>query len=150
MGGSVTYTIDDIEEAVEDGEDLFSDHYGTGWGAFEDAIQSTREPVLDADGSQVLEPSKYTPGRMVPAYRDKGWKGFDLPGIGRATHIETIGGEGQGDEYSIVFSIEDANGIRFFERSGYWASYDGAYLDDGITQEVVQAEKTVSYWKAIS
>lgn len=52
------------------------------------------------------------------------------------------GGEGQGDQFWLVISISDGLTTRYFRRDGWYASYDGGYLDTD-TFEVRPAEKTV-------
>ena len=77
-------------------------------------------------------------------------KTYDLEGIGTARKVEDYGGEGQGDDYWIVVSITDADGnVRLFERTGYYQSYDGGYLD-GPTVEVEAVEKTVTAYRPIA
>jgi hypothetical protein len=56
------------------------------------------------------------------------------------------GGEGQGDEYWMVVSISDGKTARFFRKDGWYASYDGGYLD-GKTYEVTPKEKLVTYYE---
>lgn len=145
----MSYTIADLDSAVEVEDAPWGEDYGSEWNGFEEAIQSDLEPILDAEGNPVMEPDSYNPSRSYAAYRAKGWTGVDLPGIGRVTLKDIRGGEGQGDEYFIVIAVEDADGIRYFKRTGWYASFDGSELNDGVTYEVEQAEKTIKYWKQI-
>lgn len=52
------------------------------------------------------------------------------------------GGEGQGEQFWVVVSISDGETTRYFRKDGWYASYDGGYLD-GDTSEVVPREKTI-------
>lgn len=57
------------------------------------------------------------------------------------------GGEGQGDQYWMVISVSDGNTTRYFRRDGWYASYDGGYLD-GDTYEVKPQEKTIVVYES--
>lgn len=61
---------------------------------------------------------------------------------------ELFGGcEGSGEEHWIVFSLKKNNElIGYWKIEGYYASYDGAYLD-GDLYKVVQREKLVLVWE---
>lgn len=53
-----------------------------------------------------------------------GEKKFD--GLGTVKLLEHKGGEGQGEEYYIVFSVTDEEGETvIFKKNGYYSSYDG-------------------------
>lgn len=60
--------------------------------------------------------------------------------------VKSHGGEGQGDEYWMVISLSDGNTTRYFRKDGWYASYDGGYLD-GETYEVKPAERLVTYYE---
>lgn len=62
--------------------------------------------------------------------------------------VEVFGGdEGDGEEYWIVFSIKRYDElIGYWKIEGYYASYDGTYLD-GDLYKVVQREKLVLVWE---
>jgi hypothetical protein len=53
---------------------------------------------------------------------------------------------GEGDRYYLVVSVSDGNTIRYFRKDGYYASYDGGYLD-GEVQEVSPVERVVVYYE---
>lgn len=57
------------------------------------------------------------------------------------------GGEGEGDQYWMVISISDGNTTRYFRRDGWYASYDGGYLD-GDTYEVSPKEKVITVYES--
>lgn len=77
---------------------------------------------------------------------DIGQDGFDTP-LGRLAVVDEFGGEGQGDEYWIVVSLTDSEGnVQLFRKSGWYASYDGGYLD-GATEEVEVYERTIKDYR---
>lgn len=59
------------------------------------------------------------------------------------------GGEGDGDTHWVVFSFckEGVSPKRYFRIDGYYASYDGAYLD-GTPYEVETKERVVTVWES--
>lgn len=59
--------------------------------------------------------------------------------------VENYGGEGQGDDYWFVIKAGDRH-IKF---DGYWASYDGAYIEWEDAKFVEPVEVTVTQWKAV-
>ena len=60
--------------------------------------------------------------------------------------VTSYGGEGDGDQYWMVISITDSITTRFFRKDGWYASYDGGYLD-GETYEVQPKEKLVTFYE---
>ena len=58
-------------------------------------------------------------------YELKYGSNLEIDGI-QFKHIEEHGGEGQGEDYWVVFSAEDGESKRFFEAYGYYASYNGS------------------------
>lgn len=62
----------------------------------------------------------------------------DVADLGKVTYVDDYGGEGQGDEYWVVFKVGD----QFFRVDGWYASYDGGELD-GDVYEVEPQEVTV-------
>ena len=56
------------------------------------------------------------------------------------------GGEGDGDVHWIVFSISKDDVKKFFKIDGWYASYDGSYLD-GDMYEVKEEPVMVMEWK---
>jgi hypothetical protein len=55
---------------------------------------------------------------------------------------DQYGGEGQGEQHWVVISVSDGETTRYFRKDGWYASYDGGYLD-GDTSEVTPREKTI-------
>jgi len=72
-------------------------------------------------------------------------KDYELDGYS-AKVVATYGGEGQGDQYWVVISISDGETTRYFRRDGWYASYDGGYLD-GPTSEVAPKEKVITVFE---
>lgn len=60
--------------------------------------------------------------------------------------VSSYGGEGEGDQYWMVVSVSDGETTRYFRKDGWYASYDGGYLD-GETYEVAPKEKLVTYYE---
>ncbi|MFE5290148.1 hypothetical protein ACFRAQ_34715 [Nocardia sp. NPDC056611] len=73
-----------------------------------------------------------------------------LPGIGVIDDLAAShGGEGQGDEYWLVFAVkDDAGQTRMFQRDGWYASFDGGHYD-GPTFEVHPVQKVVTVYEEI-
>lgn len=126
----MSYTIDDLNRAITkqydeefDGDFEYYDDAGSAeWHGLEEDIYSFRK---DQDVTAELE------------------------GIGTVRLIESEGGEGQGDNYSLVISVTDADGgVRLFERLGWYASYDGGHYE-GPTVEVQAVERTITVYEQI-
>ena len=63
-----------------------------------------------------------------------------------AYEVEQYGGEGQGDEYYVVFKIED----RLFKKDAWYSSYDGTDWDEcGPVYEVESFQKTITDYRAL-
>lgn len=118
----MTYTIKDLNDAVA--EHGFGG--GTGWKSFWEL-----ETYNSDTNSWTYEPDS-------------------LEGIGTVEIAEVVGGsEGGGEEHWIVIKVTDeSGGIRYFKRDGWYASYDGGYLD-GPTTEVKPVERPKIYWEPI-
>lgn len=89
----------------------------------------------DADGPASWQEIKYADG--VPC---------DVPGLGRLNLVEEYGGEGQGEEYWVVFSLTEGNLNRYFRKPGWYQSYDGGELDGDLT-EVNPVAKVITVWQ---
>ncbi len=63
-----------------------------------------------------------------------------------ANRVAAHGGEGEGDQYWVVISISDGTTTRYFRKDGWYASYDGGYLD-GETTEVKPQERLVTFYE---
>lgn len=71
--------------------------------------------------------------------------GIDLP-IGNVRLVDSFGGEGQGDDYYMILSIQQGDVIRTFKMNGYHVSHDGSYYD-GPFVEVKPRLKTITVWE---
>ena len=70
----------------------------------------------------------------------------NISGIGVASRVDQFGGEGQGDDYWLVFSVEDSQGVlRYFMAQGWYSSYSGGEYDT--IHEVYPATETITVWK---
>lgn len=74
-------------------------------------------------------------------------KYVNLPELGVVTGISQRGGEGQGDEYWIVFKIDFPSGeTKLYRVNGWYSSYDGHEFD-GDLHEVRPVEKLVTFYE---
>lgn len=73
-----------------------------------------------------------------------------VPGLGTVKVVKSYGGEGQGDQYWFVLQVQMEDGtdgfLRFFKKSGWYASHDGGYYDGDFT-EVKPFERTVTVYE---
>lgn len=60
--------------------------------------------------------------------------------------VEGYGGEGCGDQYWGVFSLEKDGVKTYWRLSGYYASYNGAEVDLSSLEEVKKKEVTTFKW----
>lgn len=73
----------------------------------------------------------------------------ELPGGGKLTLEDSFGGEGEGNQYWVVVKVQTGDPmwpVQYFKRLGWYASYDGGFLD-GPTVEVTPKQKLVTVWK---
>src|SRR2546426_1106570 len=98
-----------------DTEEVAEQIDGDVWGAFYDSL-STKEDV---------ERFNWANAPVLPS--------------GPAYKVEDFGGEGQGDQRYVVFSVSD----QFFKVEGYYASWDGTTWEDTTPFEVKPTEVTV-------
>lgn len=122
----MTYTIDELDKAFENGFTTADGCELAGWNSH-------------------WELEHYNSG--TKSYENES---FTLDGIGTAVFVEVHGGgEGDGETHWAVVKVTDAEGnVRYFRKPGWYASYDGAYLD-GDTEEVRAAERVVTVWEKI-
>lgn len=85
-----------------------------------------------------------------------GWP--NIEGVGTVEVLEDFGGEGQGDEYYLVFKITDTTKggsfqglgdlvtVRYFKMNGYYASYSGGTYD-GPFEEVKPVTREVVFYE---
>lgn len=58
------------------------------------------------------------------------------------------GGEGQGDQYFIVWKLTDENGDEYYFRAdGYYSSYEGVEWDGAELRQVTPREKTITVYE---
>lgn len=88
-----------------------------------------------------------------------GWYGWEellnaaprtVKGLGTVKVVDHFGGEGQGDDYYLVFEVtppDDVDGpVRYFKMNGYHRSFDGSYYD-GPFVEVRSVRKLVTVYE---
>jgi hypothetical protein len=141
----------------------------------EQAASKALEVLLYGEYQKMLEPTKYSEGykgtfeeyvseeygndRYVDSddesapYDTQGlWEHMKYEGKsgsldGFTAKVEAqYGGEGEGNQYWVVISVSDGLTTRYFRRDGWYASYDGGYLDTD-TFEVKPAEKVVTVYE---
>lgn len=114
----MSYTVQDLDNAV---------------GAWASTLTQTANYLspgnYDADESRVW-------GELKQYLSWKDHKFILLPGIGELTLVKVVGGgEGGGEDYHLILRVTSDHGVvRTFKRNGWYASYDGGYLE-GPTQE---------------
>lgn len=130
--------------------------YGTPFtGTFEEYLKSyIARDVFDYDDEYYdTEREEYVPVSEIMNFDvDRIWQNLHGEG-GKGTRdgwtgeiVTSYGGEGEGDQYWMVISVSDGKTTRFFRKDGWYASYDGGYLD-GDTREVKPAERMVVFYE---
>jgi hypothetical protein len=138
----MTYTVEDLDAAVEE---AFDD-----WHDFIDATEQTKEYLEVPAGTEGGYERQYgeLKGKWVAPFD------LEVPGalldlgevVAQAVTVDRFGGEGQGDDYWAVFKVTVDEVDRYFKRNGYHVSHDGSYFD-GPTEEVRSVEKTITVWE---
>ena len=68
--------------------------------------------------------------------------------FGKYTYINQYGGEGMGDRYYVIFSITNADGVRYFKCETYYDSWNGIDSDyslEEVWERKVEATVFVNY-----
>ena len=61
--------------------------------------------------------------------------------------VDSYGGEGQGDDFWVVVSVEKEGEVtRYVKNVGWYASYDGGYFDSTKGTEVFPFKKVSTSW----
>ena len=61
--------------------------------------------------------------------------------------VDSYGGEGQGDDFWVVVSVEKEGEVtRYVKNVGWYASYDGGYFDSTKGTEVFPFKKVTTSW----
>lgn len=63
--------------------------------------------------------------------------------------VDQEGGEGEGDNYFVVFSVKKEDEEEFWMIPGWYASHDGHTLNTEDMYKVKQVEKVIKVWKSI-
>lgn len=90
------------------------------------------------------EPRQATIGWPEIKWQDFEGDTLETP-FGALAFVEDFGGMDQGSEYWVVVSVTNDEGTRYFQKTGWYASHDGGYLDGTLT-EVVSEQKVVTVW----
>lgn len=70
----------------------------------------------------------------------------EVPGLGTLAYVDDYGGEGQGDDYWVVFSLTQGDVTRHFKKPGWYQSYAGGELD-GDLMDVTPVQKVITVWE---
>lgn len=66
----------------------------------------------------------------------------------RVTLEQQVGGEGEGDEYFLVFKVDNPDGsVQYFRKDGYYTSYEGTGWDSGELHEVKLVQRLVNFYE---
>lgn len=150
----MTYTIEQLDAAVESLEWLeISPDSDFDFSEYEDRAEALRDYAYDYYGGgdgESPEWDAFAGNIYISQYGTPKDGIVNLEGIGTVRQVERHGGgEGDGERYWIVISVTDPEGnVRLFQRNGWYASFNGGYLD-GPTVEVEEAVKQVTYYRAI-
>jgi hypothetical protein len=118
-------------------------------------ITLTIEQIINAldniqDDAYYLEYKTKTPTKYsetgLSVFREENY--FVLDGH-LFSFVEQYGGEGMGDEYWIVFSVEFDGEKKFYKIPGWYQSHHGSEMDTSSTHEVHKVEKTIMVWESI-
>lgn len=116
--------------AIEQPEDLTPENY-----KYDPPKEETEEIHL-ADGLSEF------------AYTLQNYKMVTVPGFGTFEHVDSYGGEGEGESYWEVFKFtsEDGSEEGYFKLDGYYQSYDGGYYDE--LYQVYPKQVEVTQWSS--
>jgi hypothetical protein len=71
----------------------------------------------------------------------------EIPGLGKVVRVDDYGGEGQGNDYWVAFSVTQGDVTRHFRMDGYYSSYgDGGVFENDL-KEVWPKQKTITVWE---
>jgi len=96
-------------------------------------------------------------GRQVPPvdWEAFGWDAWEdhgqdepilVEGLGLVNVIETFGGEGQGDDYYMIFRVITEEGATHYKLDGRYASYYGGEYY-GPLEKVTAHEEVITVWR---
>jgi hypothetical protein len=97
------------------------------------------EPTEENMKSLLNREGKYDP---VPSDLKYGYGPFEINGYILSTEAE-YGGEGQGEDYWVVVRVEKDGISTYWKYDGWYASYDGGYLENVYKVEPKQKMVTV-------
>lgn len=70
-----------------------------------------------------------------------------VPDFGTVSVVTQEGGEGQGDQYFVVWKLTDENGDEYYFRAdGYYSSYEGVEWDGAELRQVQPRQKTITVY----
>lgn len=103
-------------------------------------VEEVKKAIEEFESSDAYEQTySYSEPSMLDDLMNEEEQSFDVPGLGKVEFVENFGGEGQGDDYWLIFKV----GEQYFQQDGYYASHDGGYLDGDLYEvEPVKVTKT--------
>lgn len=119
--------IQAIRKALKD------EHTTTSWNHW-----TGKKHTYNDSGFDLLETKmKNQAGDIIPNFSVDGYDFY---------FQEQFGGEGQGDDYWIVFYVLHGDEKKYYKIPGWYASHNGREIDPGDTYEVEPKEVTVIQW----
>lgn len=106
--------------------------------------EKVQEAVSELEGDGFEDPKDYGYSNVFEFIKGEE-ESVDVPGIGKLEWVEDYGGEGQGDDYWVVFKTVETG--QFWRVDGWYASHHGGELD-GSVYEVEPKEVTVTQYEA--
>lgn len=72
--------------------------------------------------------------------------GVGVQGLGIVRVIESFGGEGQGDDYYMIFHVDAGEWEEYYKLGGYYASFSGGYYE-GPLCKTIPVVREVTFWE---
>lgn len=80
------------------------------------------------------------------AEQDTSTEAVMVDGLGLVSMVQSFGGEGQGDEYYIIFHVDAGEWEQYYKLGGYYSSYDGGYYE-GPLYKTTPVVREVTFWE---
>lgn len=134
-----------FEDVPQEIKDTFENYINTGPNIPEtvEEVRTVWENISSGEYTPTVKKDCYVPNDKVEFAHEEG-PTLNFPKFS-IEHLETEGGyEGGGEDFSCVFKIVvDGKDYSFWKWTGYYASYDGAYLTNLYRVEPKEITKTV-------
>jgi hypothetical protein len=105
-------------------------------------------PMYDPSSEYYEEDETVSGGEVWEAWYD--YESRQIEGLGTATILDSVGGgEGGGEHVHKIVRVTNPQGDhRFFQKQGWYQSYDGTHWD-GDLFEVRPVQRTVTVWEKV-